>query len=239
MTRPRLSTSKVEEADVEYGKKGTGVLIALKLPSTPGVFYPANSQIFLWVSFIIITDLSTAFDMTHFLSFPNLWLQWLFSVLGLFLSHYLCLLSLFPLTTCIWVTKYGLHIELHWEHHLFTYFIYLSYFLAAPSGMWDLSSPTRDWTLHPLHWKCGVLTTEPLGKSNTIHLNHSPWEWHSLESCSAQLRELYTAAQLYTFALLLFMPLTLVPSLQVLPKISWVASTLHHWRTWWSSLHHP
>ena len=41
------------------------------------------------------------------------------------------------------------------------------FFLAMPHGMWDLSSLTRDWTLNPcpLHWKCGVLTTRPPGKS--------------------------------------------------------------------------
>ena len=31
--------------------------------------------------------------------------------------------------------------------------------------MWDLSSPTRDWTPGPLPWKGSVLTTRPPGKS--------------------------------------------------------------------------
>ena len=129
------------------------------------------------LGFIITTDLSAAFEITHFLSLPNLWLQWLFSVLALFLSSYLSLFSLFPFTTWIQVTKNGHHIELYWEHHyLLILFIDLSYFLAAPSGIWDLGSPARDWTLHPLLWKCGVLTTEPLGESNTTRLNPSPWE---------------------------------------------------------------
>ena len=42
-------------------------------------------------------------------------------------------------------------------------FIYL--FLATLRGMRDLSSPTRDRTCCPLHWKHGVLTTGPPGKS--------------------------------------------------------------------------
>ena len=37
--------------------------------------------------------------------------------------------------------------------------------LAAPCGMGDLSSPTRDQTYAPLQGKCGVLTTGPPGKS--------------------------------------------------------------------------
>ena len=35
-------------------------------------------------------------------------------------------------------------------------------FLAAPGGMCNLSSPTRNrMNLHPLHWKCGILTIGP------------------------------------------------------------------------------
>ena len=37
-------------------------------------------------------------------------------------------------------------------------------FLATLHGMWDHSSLTRDQC--PLHWECGVLTTEPPGKSH-------------------------------------------------------------------------
>ena len=36
------------------------------------------------------------------------------------------------------------------------------FLLAASPGLWDLSSPTRDWTLP---WRRGVLTTGPPGKS--------------------------------------------------------------------------
>ena len=32
--------------------------------------------------------------------------------------------------------------------------------LAGPYNMWDLSSPTRELNLYPLHWKCRVLTQE-------------------------------------------------------------------------------
>ena len=39
------------------------------------------------------------------------------------------------------------------------------YILAALCGMRDLHSLTRDSTLCPLQWKCGVLTTRPPGKS--------------------------------------------------------------------------
>ena len=31
------------------------------------------------------------------------------------------------------------------------FFVFL--FLTAPGGMWDLSSPTRDQTCTPFHWK--------------------------------------------------------------------------------------
>ena len=128
--RPRLSTSKVEKADAENGEKGTRVLIALKLPSTPGVFYLANSQIFLWVSFIIITDLSAAFDMTHFLSSPNLWLQWLFSVLGLSLSQ----LSLPPFTFSSHHLNMGHQIWSPYWTALGTPFIYLFYLFILLFG---------------------------------------------------------------------------------------------------------
>ena len=37
------------------------------------------------------------------------------------------------------------------------------FFLAAPHGMEDLSSPTRDWDPRPLPWKCGFLTSGPQG----------------------------------------------------------------------------
>ena len=38
-------------------------------------------------------------------------------------------------------------------------------FLAAPSGMWDLSSLTSNQTLDPSSKNAGILTTEPSGKS--------------------------------------------------------------------------
>ena len=49
--------------------------------------------------------------------------------------------------------------------------------------MWDLSSPTRDWTHTSLHWKRRVLTTGPPGKSLIIHLNVS---WATIK-CSDHL----------------------------------------------------
>ena len=131
----------------------------------------------LSLGFIMTTDLSAAFDVTHFLSLPKPWLQWLFCsssvpfpVISPSFHFFLSppeygSPNMVTILNCIGNTIY-----------LLILFIYLSYFLAAPSGMWDLSSPARHWTLHPLHWKCGVLTTEPLGKSNTTRLNHSPWE---------------------------------------------------------------
>ena len=52
------------------------------------------------------------------------------------------------------------------------YFFFLIFaFLAIPCGMWDLSFPIRDQTLHPLHWKHGVLTTGLSGKSLMITFN--------------------------------------------------------------------
>ena len=42
-------------------------------------------------------------------------------------------------------------------------------FLAAPSGMWDLSSLTSNQTLDPSSKNAGILTTEPSGKS--LYLN--------------------------------------------------------------------
>lgn len=118
----------------------------------------------LSLGFIITTDLSAAFEITHFLSLPNLWLQWLFSVLALFLSSYLSLFSLFPFTTWIQVTKNGHHIELYWEHYLFTYFIYLFVLLFGCTlrhmGSWF---PGQGLNLAPLalevwglnHWTPG------------------------------------------------------------------------------------
>ena len=49
--------------------------------------------------------------------------------------------------------------------NLFKFTLFYFIFLAAPCGMWGLSSPTRDLNLCPLHWKCGVLSTGPPGKS--------------------------------------------------------------------------
>ena len=48
--------------------------------------------------------------------------------------------------------------------------------LAAPGGMWDLSSPTRDRTQAPLQWKCKVLTTGPPRKSpnSVLHSQYLP-----------------------------------------------------------------
>ena len=48
---------------------------------------------------------------------------------------------------------------------LFFFNIFLeSYLLAAPGGMWDLGSLTKDGTCAPLHWWHRVLTTGPPGK---------------------------------------------------------------------------
>lgn len=39
------------------------------------------------------------------------------------------------------------------------------FFLAAERSMWEITVPCQRWNLHPLHWKLGVLTTRPSGKS--------------------------------------------------------------------------
>ena len=56
-------------------------------------------------------------------------------------------------------------------------------FLAVPHGMWDLSSLARDRTPCPLHWKHGVLTSGPQGKSPDsflfcLLLGLSPRSWY-------------------------------------------------------------
>ena len=49
------------------------------------------------------------------------------------------------------------------------------FFFGCAAQMWDFSSLARDWTHAPLHWKHGVLTTEPLNltketsRSQTLH----------------------------------------------------------------------
>ena len=47
--------------------------------------------------------------------------------------------------------------------YLCFYFYFI--FLATLHGMWDLSSPTRNDTPCSQHWKHGVITTGPPGKS--------------------------------------------------------------------------
>ena len=54
-------------------------------------------------------------------------------------------------------------VEIHRILQSQTFFFF---FFLEPHSMRDLSSLTRDWTLHPLHWKCRVLTTGPPGKSS-------------------------------------------------------------------------
>jgi hypothetical protein len=56
----------------------------------------------------------------------------------------------------------------HTLHLLLKGFILLKRknFLAAPHGLQDLSSPTRNWTRAPVQWKCRVLTTGPPGNSH-------------------------------------------------------------------------
>ena len=46
-----------------------------------------------------------------------------------------------------------------------SHYVFFFFFLAAPHGMWDLSSPTTDGTHTSPQWKHGVLTTGPLSKS--------------------------------------------------------------------------
>ena len=49
--------------------------------------------------------------------------------------------------------------------YLLIYSFILSFFLAAPCSLWDLSSPTRDPICALGSEKCRVLTTRPRGNS--------------------------------------------------------------------------
>ena len=53
-------------------------------------------------------------------------------------------------------------------------------FLAALLGLWNLSSPTRDWIWGPQQWKSQVLTTGPPGNSQLLSLvnKHASFEGH-------------------------------------------------------------
>ena len=50
--------------------------------------------------------------------------------------------------------------------------------------MWDLSSPTKDWTLSTRYWKLGISATGPPGKSQSTqlwkHSNAGPRLWRSV-----------------------------------------------------------
>ena len=49
--------------------------------------------------------------------------------------------------------------------HFHFYSVEENFFCFWPCGMWDLSSPDQGSNLGILHWKHGILTTEPPGKS--------------------------------------------------------------------------
>ena len=48
------------------------------------------------------------------------------------------------------------------------------FFPAPPYGMWDLSSPNQGSNPSLMHWKHGVLTTGPPGKSLGFHYCNTP-----------------------------------------------------------------
>ena len=50
---------------------------------------------------------------------------------------------------------FGESVQIFWTF----YFLLLFFFLAMLNGMQDLSSPARGLRLHPLQWKCFILTT--------------------------------------------------------------------------------
>lgn len=56
---------------------------------------------------------------------------------------------------------------------------FLVCFLATLWGLWDPSSPTRDWTFAPLQWKHGVLTPGLPGKSLPSYFDYfvKYWIW--------------------------------------------------------------
>lgn len=54
--------------------------------------------------------------------------------------------------------------------YLYIYNIY-TYFFASTLGLWNLSSSTRDWILHPQQWELRVLTTRPSKSSLFISLS--------------------------------------------------------------------
>ena len=50
------------------------------------------------------------------------------------------------------------------------------FFLAAPYGLQDLSSQTRDGNLRPLQWKCRVLTTGLPGNSPRVTFRETDFD---------------------------------------------------------------
>ena len=122
MTHPRLATSEVEESDLENGeKRHRSSELSNCLPPQES-FIQQIPESFSGFHYYYRSFRSFRHDSLPFFSKPSTSVT---PVLALLLSHDLCLFSLFPLTTWIQVTKYGRRIELYWEHHLFTYFIYL------------------------------------------------------------------------------------------------------------------
>ena len=90
------------------------------------------------------------------------------------------------------------------------YFIILIvyfYFLAVPRGMWDLSSPTRDWTCTPsrAEWTLNQWTAREVPHSTpwwgcTEHVSKpiEPWPWNCAFNCQrlpSQLKKMETQSQ--------------------------------------------
>ena len=63
--------------------------------------------------------------------------------------------------------------EFHFNIPSVKFYLICFIFLAILLSMLGLSSPTRDWTHDPLHWKHGALTTEPPGKSLARAFKHN------------------------------------------------------------------
>ena len=68
------------------------------------------------------------------------------------------------------------------EYLIVCFCLLVYFFLAAPFCLWDLSSLTKESNLHPLHWKCRVLTTGSPGESQNFcfwseyYLHIGAWE---------------------------------------------------------------
>ena len=128
-------------------------------------------------------NLEVQFNLIYFISSKSLWndknqlfiLQIRFLLIFFFLLHFLLPLfrsfnflnfcwSIVDLQCCV-----TLSCATKWISYTYTYIHYLPFFLLVSLNvMWDLSSPTRDWTCAPSIERA-VLTTIWPGKSPLLH----------------------------------------------------------------------